>query len=136
MILKLPNLHNWFTLQLGKLPNRTKRLIFLASFSARVKEAQVLDNDTLKKLNEIMNIAGSEDALKLPVQLSKAIWDGQTVFAQCRPLHQQGPLQEPTMQDLVQQIKNAMPKWLHYGREGDVEADLTRLLQHKTEVFG
>lgn len=137
MNLSIPSLRNWLIQELGGLlPNRMKRAVFLASFSARVKETQELDNDTLRKLNEIMNIAGREDSLKLPVQLSRVIWDGKIVFSHCQMLKAEGPLQEPTMRDLAVQIKSAVPQWLRYGREGDIEADLVRLMQHKQEVFG
>lgn len=118
------------------LPGRMKRLILLTSIAAKAKETQDLDETTLRKLNNLMNLAGSEDAMKLPASLSKAIWDGKTSVDAMAMLSKGGPLPESTIGDLVKQIKASVPNWLRYGREGDLDADLEKLLQHKAEVLG
>lgn len=117
------------------LPRRTKRLMFLASFFARVKEGQGnppnYDGPILEKLNKLMSLSNSDAALKLPVHLSKAIWHGKTFSEICgEPI-----LVEQITPDLIEraskQIIKAMPQWLRYGRPEDIERDVKQLLVHR-----
>lgn len=118
------------------LPARTKRLIFITSIVAQAKETRDLDVTTLRKLNNLMDLAGEEDAMKLPASLARAIWDGKTSVDAIALLSKGGPLPQSTIASLVQQIKACMPQCLRYGREGDVDADLQKLFEHKSEVLG
>jgi hypothetical protein len=118
------------------LPSRMKRLILFSSIAAKAKETQDLDITTLRKLNSLMDLAGSEEAMRWPASLSRAIWDGKTSVDAIALLSKGGPLPESTIRDLVQQIKDACPRWLRYGREGDLDADLEKFMQHKAEVLG
>jgi hypothetical protein len=120
----------------SSLPGRTKRLILFTSLAARAKETQDLDVTTLRKLNSLMDLAGSEDAMKWPASLSRAIWDGKRSVDAIEMLGKGGPLPEATIRDLVQQIKACIPRCLRYGREGDLDADLEKFVHHKSEVLG
>jgi hypothetical protein len=62
------------------LPRRTKRLLFLASFFASVKDEKEpsFDDPALQKLNQLMRLSNTDSALKLPVHLSRVIWRGRT----------------------------------------------------------
>jgi hypothetical protein len=118
------------------LPARTKKLILFASIVAKAKETRSLDVQTIRKLNNLMDLAGEEKAMGLPASLSKAIWDGKTSVDAIALLSKGGPLPESTIGDLVQQIKACIPSWLRYGREGEVDADLQKLFRHKSEILG
>lgn len=120
----------------SSLPGRMKRLILLTSIVAQAKETRSLDVQTIRKLNNLMDLAGEEKAMGLPASLSKAIWDGKTSVDAIALLSKGGPLPESTIGDLVQQIKTCIPAWLRYGREGEVDADLQKLFRHKSEVLG
>lgn len=117
------------------LPRRTKRLMFLASFFARVKEGQQgtasYDDPMLQKLNKLMSLSNSDAALKLPVHLSKVIWHGKT-FSEIVDVP---VLQEQITPDLIEQatrqIIAAMPSWLRYGRPEDIAKDVKQLLVHR-----
>lgn len=118
------------------LPRRTKRLMFLASFFARVKDGQVegepqIDDPVLEKLNRLMQLSKSDSALKLPIHLSKAIWRGKTLTDICG----ESILADQTSPDMIEhatkQIIMAMPKWLRYGRPEDIEKDVRQLLVHR-----
>jgi hypothetical protein len=113
------------------LQRRTKRLIFLASFSARVKDEQVFDDPTLEKLNELMKLGADDAALKLPIHLSKVIWRGKTIEDICGDTVLRSQLTPDTLDAAVERIVSAMPAWLRYGRQGDVQKDLKKLLVHR-----
>jgi hypothetical protein len=118
------------------LPSRAKKLILFSSLAAKAKETQDLDRTTLRKLNSLMDLAGSEDAMRWPASLSRAIWDGKTSVDAIALLGKGGALPDATIGDVVQQIKACVPRWLRYGREGDLDADLKKFVHHKSEVLG
>jgi hypothetical protein len=117
------------------LPTRTKRLIFLASFSARVKEedatpSSTLDNAALRKLNELLTLGADPKALGLPVQLSRVIWRGRSV---ADIAGEQLPIDRITpdrVESVSQQIVSAMPQWLKYDPTDKMVGDVKKLLVH------
>lgn len=117
-------------------PNRTKRLIFVTSLSARLKDTQTLDNATLAKLNQVMVLSHTEDAMKLPVQLSRAIWNGKSareIFNADLPKEM---LCRGRIKELASAAIAAMPAWLHYGEPNEIEYDVSRLLNNSNTVLG
>jgi hypothetical protein len=118
------------------LPGRTKRLIFLASFSARLKGSNNFDSATLKKLNEAMALASSDSSIKLPVHLSRAIWDGKTVFDICDENVCSAPFDTAHVRLLAQRVIDAMPSWLRYGEEAVIKEDISKLLDNRDIVLG
>ena len=66
------------------LPSRTKRLILVTSLTARVKNDPDLDRATLKRLNELLDLCSSENAMRLPAHLSSVIWNGERNRLQTR----------------------------------------------------
>lgn len=115
------------------LPKRTKRLIMLVSFSACFKERPVLDDRSLKKLNELMNLCRSDKALELPVVVSRVIWRD-TDVQELQPDLRSSALSESKLAQCVQRIKASVPAWLRYD-EPRMEHDLRRLLEHRQEVL-
>jgi hypothetical protein len=118
------------------LPNRTKRLIFLASLSARLKNTQNFDNATLTKLNQVMVLSHTESAIKLPVQLSRAIWNGRSAGEIFNADLQKESLQKERLAELVANVINSMPAWLCYGEKETIEQDVSRLLNNRDAVLG
>lgn len=118
------------------LPKRTKRLIFLASFSARLKGSNNFDNATLKKLNEVMALASSDSSIKLPVHLSRAIWNGKTVLDICDENVCIAPYGNTHVRMLAQRVINVMPAWLRYGDESVIKEDVSKLLDNRDIVLG
>lgn len=113
------------------LPRRTKRLLFLASLSARVKEEPEFDNETLHKLNRLMELSNSDSALKLPIHLSRVIWQGKTIQEICGEEIVKGQLTPDRIQLAAQRVQSLMPSWLRYGRPEDITKDLKQLLTHR-----
>lgn len=122
---------------LACVPERTKRLIFLASFSARLKGQDTFDRETLHKLNEVMALASrsSEAAINFPVVLSKVIWRGRVIHDLNSELLTLSFSKE-RLQQLVDRVLEAMPKWLHYASVEVMREDLARLLDHRSVLIG
>jgi hypothetical protein len=118
------------------LPKRTKRLVFLASLAARLKGSEQFDNETLRKLNRVMELGKSDSSLKLPCELSRAIWQGKTKYEILSLEHAEGVLDSAHKAEMSQRIISAMPRWLRYGSDKDIQIDVRRLLDNKSFVLG
>jgi hypothetical protein len=115
------------------LPERTKRLLFLASFSAQLKAPQEFNREMLHKLNKMLDLSADDAALKFPIHISGAIWRN-------RPFEAGTRIDTRTLQDqtdvrgLGMRIVSAMPKWLRYGDDGRMLGDVERLLRNWQHV--
>ena len=115
------------------MPRRMKRLLFLTSVMTHVKDSQ-LNSQTLHKLNNLMGLCREEKAMELPMMLSKVIWDGR-VIEPIKVLSEKKTIPDSQFQDLIHQVITNVPHWLRYGRAGDMEEDLRRLLSYRTELL-
>lgn len=118
------------------LPNRTKRLVFLASLCARLKETETFDNATLQKLNQVMALSNTESALKLPVQLSRAIWRGKSSYEIFNADVQKEPLEQRSIPQMAMRVLAAMPSWLRYESDAAIKKDVMHLLNNSPTVLG
>lgn len=119
------------------LPNRTKRLVFLASLTARLKGSETFDQETLHKLNKVMILSSSDSALKLPVQLSRAIWHGKTSYEIFNAeLDATCSLNQAYLKELASRVISAMPAWLRYASDDAIEHDVEQLLENRSIVLG
>jgi hypothetical protein len=117
------------------LPERTKRLMFLASLSAHLKETNQMSKESLRKINALFGLSADDNALKFPVHLSHAIWRN-------RPL-EPGVRQSFTASDIrprgapisaiARKVIDAMPQCLRYD-EPKMEKDVVDLLQNWQQV--
>jgi hypothetical protein len=115
------------------LPERTKRLMFLASFSGQLKDPTEMSNELLHKLNKVLSLSVDDAALRFPVHLSHAIWRN-------RPL-EPGVKQSLKMEGIhdrahavSRKIIAAMPSWLRYGDEAEMSKDVEDLLRNWQHV--
>jgi hypothetical protein len=118
------------------LPNRTKRLVFLASLAARLKGSDTFDSETLHKLNRVMELGKTDSALKLPYELSRAIWQGKTSYEILDLDFTSSSFNQARKEEMSQRIINAMPSWLRYGSDKDIFVDVNHLLDNKSLVLG
>lgn len=118
------------------LSERTKRLIFLASFSARIKGQTNFDSETLHKLNKVMALASNDEAVRLPVHLSRAIWRGRTIHEIADQAVLSASFDKERLQQFASRVLEAMPKWLRYGSDDVIRDDLAKLLTHRSVLIG
>jgi hypothetical protein len=108
------------------LPNRTKRLILFASLSARMCNTTRFDKSTLSKLNQVMLLGSDDNALTLPVQLSKVIWKGDAGVQ----VHYPEP-QAVDPEEAISRVFEAIPQWLRYAQPETIRADLMTFMSHR-----
>lgn len=117
-----------------RLPDRAKRMIFVASLSATVKHTSELDASFLKKLNALMGLCRNADSLRIPAPVIKVIWDGRIVHDVSRVFTESKTVSDRDISLVISSIKNQIPDWLNYG-ETDIDHDLKTLIEHRREVF-
>lgn len=117
-------------------PEPTKRLIFLASFSARLKDQDSFDSETLRKLNEVMTLAKNEQLINLPCAWSKVIWRGRVLHDIASKEVLATNFSKERLQQLADRILEATPSWLRYGSPEAMRRDVARLLDNRSVLIG
>lgn len=122
------------------LPNRTKRLIFVSSFIAHIQNCETTDKNLITKLNTLLHLCGSDNALVFPMQLHDKIWKN----ANIEQLFQEKGFETSTdlalltvnkpktmskkIRTLSEDIIKVMPAWLRYSSNSQMRQDLITLL--------
>lgn len=119
------------------IPRRFKRLIFVASFWACIKNTKHPDTKTLDKINRILNLAHHEEAIAFPMYIQNWIWSR----------HQKDPyirlsertirlsellstkLKETDYQDITRYAMRICPSWIVYGSEDMIRLDLEKVIR-------
>ena len=108
------------------IPTRTKRLVFLTSLVSQLVEKHNPTQETLHKLNALMNICTLEDSMRLPVTLSDAIWSNKT------PVTLMVDIDSTKIS--ASNIINKSPRWLKYGKNEDMVKDIETILNNYKEL--
>lgn len=110
------------------MPDRTKRLVTLASLWARITDAEKIDDHTLRKLNAVMVLSNSDQALRAPMELSQVIWHGKNSDEVINRARLKARLESNEDLDVVaQEIEQALPSCLNYS-QGNPRKDIRALL--------
>jgi hypothetical protein len=118
------------------LPERTKRLMFLASLSAHLKETNQMSTESLRKINELFSLSADDNALKFPVHLSHAIWRNRPLepgVRQSLTSEDKLPKAGPAIAAIARKVIDAMPACLRYD-EPKMESDVVDLLRNLQQV--
>lgn len=134
-----------FTWLLGKmLPDQIKRMIFLSSLAAYVRNLNQPDIETLEKLNEILLLSNNAEALRLPMEISSKIWGKFNIeqlksagasFDEENNLSMQG-LQKSQMRIVANRLIDHMPKWLKYQSKEGTRQDIYKLFLSLDLIIG
>ena len=108
------------------LPDRTKRLILLASLSGYICNKTILDRQAIHKLNEVMALSASDSALVVPIQYSKMIWQKRIGDIFIHP-----PAQVSSEKCLATQLADHIPQCLRYSTYQEMLDDIKKLLENK-----
>jgi hypothetical protein len=121
----------WYRFLNNFLPVKIKRMIFLTCVFAYVSDIDTPTDETIRKLNEILNLANDDDAIKLPIVIRHAIWktleepiqfDDGSKYINVKDIVRE---KKPSIFDqfLKVLIKRA-PSWMVYGSDKTLENDL------------
>jgi hypothetical protein len=111
-----------------RLSERTKRILFVASFSAQLKDPGTLNGEMVSKLNSMLELASDDAALKFPIHLSQVIWRNRPLEPGLRVSLRNGSLHSRAS-SLGKKIMDAMPSWMQYGDESKMQSDIEQLLR-------
>lgn len=116
------------------LPKRMKKLILFSSLTAVLRQDDVLDKQTLEKLNFVMKLSTDVDAMKLPVYMRSAIWKGGAPIQIPEAVFSKQPRMQD-MQDVIGEFISKIPRWLRYGQDDEMKSDAERYLMHGQEFL-
>ncbi len=113
------------------LSDKHKRLILFSSLSAKFCGQTKFNNTTLHKLNQVMALSNRDDALDLPVKLSRVIWSGDRGDVVVYPTPETVKVSED---EIVAKIMSAIPEWLKYSNKKGMREDLARLIRYQDVI--
>jgi hypothetical protein len=103
--------------------------LFLASFSAQLKDPSEFNDEMRHKLNQMLKLSEDDNALKFPVHLSHAIWRNRPLEQGIRLSLKSDSLQERA-HSVGKKVIEAMPKFLRYGDDTRMLKDVEQLLRN------
>lgn len=129
---------------LNKLPDKTKKWIFLSSVLAVLRNVNdaSLNNDAIliEKLEEIFDITAAPRACIYAMRIKHLIWksiEDKIVLnnkeVDISELHNK-KLSEIEINEIVNQIKNLVPSWLKYNNDEDMSNDVKLLVRQMVSV--
>lgn len=132
---KLPS-QGIFSRILGRvLSKENKRMIFLASLTAFIKDVHEPDAVMLAKINEMFSLSENNNALKFPMKVSPRIW-GEFDLTDLQRIGVKDNLSEICNQRLVMSQKRMIarhvmkhtPMWLRYQSNRVMVDEIVKLL--------
>jgi hypothetical protein len=113
---------------------RMKKLILFSSLTAVLKQDDVLDKQTLEKLNLVMGLSNDVEAMNFPVYMRSAIWKGGAPIQVPDAVFSKYP-SEQDLQTVLSELISKIPHWLRYGKDAEMQSDATRYLLHGREYL-
>lgn len=110
---------NFFQKLMGHLiPNRIKRIFLMSVMLDRLLQHR-LDDETLRRANEVLAICSNYSAMKLPLSYSHTLWDGEIISES----NQEFNRRELSKDNLLSKI----PCWLKYEQK-EMVRDIMRVM--------
>lgn len=123
---------------LGMHNGNGKRILFLTTLFMQLAKLPAFQRETMAKFNQSLKLARTEDALMVPSQLHRMIWNGetleQTIQDACGGDIFCTTLNPEDASKACARIVDSTPQWLRYGRREDMVTDIMRLLASSREV--
>ncbi len=109
------------------LPNRTKRMIVLASVFAAIEDIRDPDKRILAQLNTLFKLARVESAIAFPMMISSFVW------REVKTTHDLSEFRNCPDRKFARVranlFLNKIPSWLVYSNQQVIRRDLEQLLQ-------
>jgi hypothetical protein len=114
------------------LPDRVKRLILLASLSGFICNKKVFTQETIRKLNSVMELGSNEGALIFSMQFSKVIWKNKIGESILYPEQTTPTMCIYSNDNVIKQYTDKIPSWLKYADYQDMFNDIKKLFENKS----
>ena len=135
----LKGIFNLFSCKLCKyiLPIKTKRLIYLSTLVAGIKNTKEPDESLVKRINKALHLSDIDEAILLPMWVGKNYWGkklSKGIFLGHLPkLHisdlDNKILSFAEMRVVANEIIKHTPDWMDYGSKRILRGDIIRLLE-------
>lgn len=121
------------------LPRRMKRLIFVSSFIAHLRNTNNPDRQLLAKINKLLVLTSNDEALLFPIQLHQRIWDkvelkdvlnGKSITVDDSSQISSYRFRKPQIRILSEEIIKIIPSWLMYGSKNQIRSDLICIFEN------
>lgn len=110
------------------LDSRMKRLVYITSLAAVIKNNKDLDTQILGKMNSVLNLANTElKSLKLPALVCDKIWTNQSIIKDDIKYLKENNVNNKSCIDKVKNIIKCTPSWLKYDNEDKIFEDIISL---------
>lgn len=109
-------------------PERTRRMVFIASIVALLSQQKNVDGETIHRLNKIFTLAHSdrEKVIELPMLLCTVIWEGTESAKICRDGVCELSWTSEKTEIFLRKIMPTIPTWLRY-QDKQMEDDIRNL---------
>lgn len=116
------------------IPERLKRLIFVASFTTEASAQEVIDPITARSINDLLDVCSREGSLELPSRMHRLIWSGRDVKSPVNIVVETTGTTEDraVIGPAVAAIMKQIPKWLTYPQ---VAADIESILKNHRQIL-
>lgn len=122
------------------LPHKTKRLFFIASLIASIKNIKDPDDNILVLINQKFDLSDSREALALPVWVGVKLWFGRVPKNLCLQCNDGIPLinladldgkrlTPGEMRVAANSVINCAPNWIKYGSRRTMRNDFVSVLE-------
>jgi hypothetical protein len=123
-------------LAIGVLPDRMKRIMYLASLMAIAKDSNIPEEKLISKLNKVLKLSTTNDAaLKLPIFLSQLIWSNETVFKADIETLTNCDSTDALAIESADRITSSIPSWFTYSSHSNMSKDLIALFSKESRLF-
>lgn len=120
----------FFLLLLSKMTNtHSKRIIFLTSLYCRVVRLEQMRDDAIGKLNNLLQLARRDQALRFPAAIQGMVWDIDGLRSQISQEMSQPEWNANKARELSEQLVAASPQWVRYGELDDMVHDVMAMMQ-------
>ena len=113
------------------LPSKAKRIFMMTTLHAQLVEDGVFTEETLKKLNETMDLARSDDALTYPAYFHSFVWGDQrlpdVIHDIVGPHAPDSCIPYTEAKRVGESILAMAPSWLVYGGKDEMLRDIVQL---------
>jgi len=111
-----------------------KRMVFTASLASKLSGRREIGQETLKKLNSIMQLSSTESDMLFPALVADVIWRGKTSIEICGTEITSRHMSEEEIKDAVAHILQHTGNWLRY-RNDQMISDARNVLLNRELVL-
>lgn len=114
--------------------NHGRRIMFITSLYFRIKRLDKLKEDAIAKLNAIMHLASSDEAMRLPALLSGFVWRNIPIDQVLTQEYLDREISEEKAHVISERVVGLTPKWARYDSDEVMQDDVYNLIMRCTRA--